>query len=667
MISLSGRSPSPGEKLVALDSLVEFTIIDDGTGIDISTLIVEIRGFRAMNGTTFEDGFDGALSLITSSGSNFAIAIDSDDDFSIGGVYNIKVQVQDLSGNYLNDTYSFKTIPAEPILVESFPISNSILKSPQVLSLEFVDIIEGIASSSINITINNFDYIKDGVIDPLYNGLLSEISIVGTTALVKIDPIAFLVDGLYTLTYSVADPLGNTLQSYFKFTVDLVIPDLPPSFSNTGFLGYFQGIERVSDLGTGDTVVIEWNKPIKKTYRNEVFVITYQSPLRLNVFDNPIYIASSTVDEAAVHGLTPGESLSFGARALEVGEGVFDLNGMDLVDEGFYRLPEAVTISSQVEIGDLIIPVSSVSGYPDAGLLIIGTEAIRYTSVDRTGNRFIIPTNGRGIINSTPSVYLVGDSITLFLGCTDDNTVIVMSTPTHRDGYSSGRELNLEGLTVTDYSDNDRVFHQGFDFCGWHDPRPDETLTGKDDCGTYQGGEFNGWRGLDVYDRMLNREEVLLGVTGEPVILLKRIWDGVVCSCMDSRRMSPKVKSCQECYGTGYVGGFTQFNNTRREDRRILISFDEATEDLLLGEKESLQQEFEPSAWTLPIPSIRDRDLILRFDFTNDVEFIYEVLNVGREKLFNRRFGRQRLSLKRLDKTDINYTFVFDFSNIPTT
>ena len=96
-----------------------------------------------------------------------------------------------------------------------------------------------------------------------------------------------------------------------------------------------------------------------------------------------------------------------------------------------------------------------------------------------------------------------------------------------------------------------------------------------------------------------------------------------------------------------------------------MLSFGDTTEDLKLGMHESLQQEVEPSAWTIPIPAIRDRDLIVRFDFTGDVEFIYEVLNVTKEKAIFRHFTRQRLAIKRMDKTDILYTYPYSLpSNI---
>ena len=47
------------------------------------------------------------------------------------------------------------------------------------------------------------------------------------------------------------------------------------------------------------------------------------------------------------------------------------------------------------------------------------------------------------------------------------------------------------------------------------------------------------------------------------------------------------------------------------------------------------------------------------FDFSGDIEYIYEVLNVTKEKLLYTHYGRQNLTLKRMDKTDILYTFPF--------
>lgn len=665
MLSLVGISPAPGEKNVSLSAPVEFTIQDDGTGIDISTLIVEVRGFRAVTNSEFQSGYDGADSVITPSGNNFIVAIDPETDFAVGTVVGIQVQVQDLDGNFFNHSYSFKTIPEEPILIDSNPTNHETFVVPQEIYLEFDDAIDGVDANTVSVSINGLEYISDGVAVASLNGDLTDISTNGTSVTVTIDPIEPLRDGDYLLTYQVADSNSNTLTGKLRFTVKNREYNLPAIFPQTGFLGFFQGIKRVASQGDGNSLLVEWNTPVRRDFRKEVFTLIYENPIRLQVFDQPKYLAASGVLSAIIRDYESSKPLSFAARAVEFSGGFFKVNGMEVVDTGFYRLPSATELVATLEDDGLVIAVESVDGYPEAGFLLIGVEVIRYTAVDRLNHTFSVPTNGRALLNTSAASYLIGDKVELFLRCTDDNTVIITATPTYHDGYASGREINAEGLVVTDFSDNDKYFFQGFDFCGYHQALPQETLTGKNDkdCGSYLGGEFNGLRGFNLYDRMLNREEVLLDQTGEPVILLKRIWKGETCSCMDPRALHPKMRSCENCYGTGFEGGFTQYLNLRREDRRIMVHFNESPEDLLLGDKDHLIQGFEPNGWTLPIPAVKDRDLLLRFDITNDLEFIYEIQNVSREKILFRQYGRQTFTLKRLDKTDVVYTFPFDLSH----
>jgi hypothetical protein len=446
-------------------------------------------------------------------------------------------------------------------LVESSPLDGQVLVSSQYIYLEFADVFDGIDTDSITVSINGLDYITSGVIQPNVNGSVTNITEESTTAFVRIDPVEPLRNGNYTLRYQVADTLGNKLISELKFTVKLKQVILPSIFPQTGFLGFFQGIKRVSDIGKGDSLLIEWNKPLKRSHQNDVFALIYENQYRLNTFDRPKYLATSDILEAEINNLVAGENLSFGVRALEFPTGLFNPNGMLEIKPNFYQFPEATTVSSQMNINDFTLEVESVDGYPDAGFLFIGNEVIRYTSVDRINNRFFIPINGRNLLNTLSGIYLPGDSVELFSKCTDTNTVIVMGTPTHQDGYGLDRFVMGEGVVVSDFSDNDRLTFPGYDFCGWHATQPSQTLNGINDCGTYLVGEYNGLRGFSLYQRMLDQEEVLLTTTGEPVIFLKRIWDGVTCGCMDPRKMHPKVKSCQECFGTGYVGGYNQFYN----------------------------------------------------------------------------------------------------------
>jgi hypothetical protein len=656
MFSITGLSPTEGEKQVSLGSDIEFTIVDDGTGIDISTLVVEVRGARAVEGLVFKSGYDGANSEINADGDNYDIVIDPEINFPKDSPVFVKIQVQSLDSVYFNQTYVFKTIKEGPVLVESDPVHRGTIIGPQMLTLEFDDPIDGIDLTSIQVNINGLPFITNGAFVSAENGTESSI-VNGDTLLISIDPIEALKNEDYYIGWSIADENAGVSSGRIDFKVSIREATLPDTFPQTGFVGFFQGINRVSDCGDGESVLVEWGEPAKRFYRSDIYVLIYKNASRLDIFDSPpSYIARADVRSVTIGGLTSGETLSWAARAIETYKDALDFTSMTEVTDGVWLFPPNTAVSRSITDTGTKIYVDSLSGFGEAGYLLIGTELIRYNALSDSETAFLVPTGGRGLLNSTPGLYVDGDEVTFFTNCKDENTVIIMSTPTFHDGYDMQREVAGTGLVVTDYSDNDRKFYQGYDFCGYHKALPQQTLNGVDDCGTYLGGEYNGFRGFNLWDRMIGREEVLLDSVGEPVILLKRIWDGQTCSCMGSRRMHPKVKSCKECFGTGYAGGFNQYENLRRGDNRVMLSFAEAPEDLKLGSYEHLEQDFEPSAWTTPVPAIRDRDLIVRFDFTDDQEYIYEVLKVSKEKIVFRHFTRQRLELKRLDKTDIVYT-----------
>jgi hypothetical protein len=659
MLTLSGKSPNEGDNSISLNSLIEFSILDDGTGLNLSSLVVEISGSRAFQGLDFTDPFDGIFSEITSDASGAHLVIDSINDFGEGQVVFVKVQIQNLEDKFYNFEYAFKTIPSEPELEISSPTSGDLVQSDQVLFLQFKDEIDDIDEDSINIYINNSPAVLGGVFQTLYAGNSSVITKTEDRASARIEPTEPFRNGAYTVKYDAADLSGNVLSGSFSYSVDLPAVVLPSVFPQVKFLGYAQGIKKLTNMGRGDMLRVSWNKTVSRSYKGDSFALIYEDESRLDIFDStPKYIADDTVTHYDVSGLTPGLTLSYAVRALEAFSGNLQLSGMTEKSAGVYEIPADITIASQVLSSDTIINVSSTEGYPSAGILILDdSEVIRYTG--KTDTSFLLPTNGRGLNGTSKGIFIEGDSVKMFFACQDKNTSIVMGTPTYVDGYSSGREINGTGLVVTDYSDNDRKFFQGFDFCGYHKAIPQQILQGTNDCGSYLGGEFNGFRGMNLFDRMLNREEVLLDQVGEPTILLKRIWDGETCSCSDPRRMHPKVKGCKLCYGTGYDGGYQQYDYRRRSDGRVMIQFGDTQEDLKLGAQSHLEQMYEPSCWTLPSPAIKDRDLVVRFDFNNDVEFVYEVLNTTKDKLFFRHYTRQRLALKRLDKTDLVYTFPF--------
>lgn len=662
MFSITGLSPQEGSLNNDLDTLIEFSIIDNGSGINISTLSVSINGYSALEGVEFQQGFSGEFSEVTPDGDNYLIAIDSETDFNIDDIVHIKLQVQNLAGSYFNAQYAFKIVQSKPTLVTISPSNNSIVTQPQKMYIEISDIIDGIDTDSINVSLNNDDIIIGGVFQDGYDDESSSILYEDGVASITIHPTDHLIDGDYLLSYSASDQSGNSLSGKSSFSVILSTEILPAVFPQTGFIGFYQGITKASDIGVGDTIMVEWSTPSSRYYNSDVYALIYSGEDRLSLFDDlPSYIATSDVSSAYLTDLTTGLTKSFGVRALETYKDALDLSGMSEISDGTYVVPQPVLLSQQLSADDAIIYASSVSGYPTSGYLLIGNEVIRYSSISESTSSFLVPPSGRGLNNTTASIHFSGDEAKLFLKCQDSNNVIIMCTPTYHEDNPSGRELDNVGLVITDSTLDDRRTFEGLDHCGYHQSLPEQIFRGQNDCGSYLGGEYNGFRGMHLFGRMADREEELLKQTGECVIILKRKWQGETCGCMTMRSVHPKKRTCNVCYGTGYIDGYDQYINTRRQDGLGMVKFNEATDDLNLGAHQALNQNFEPQCWTLPMPQFRDRDIVIRLDYlSQNIEFIYEILNSTRERVFFSNYGRQKLSLKRLDKTSVIYQFPFE-------
>ena len=108
------------------------------------------------------------------------------------------------------------------------------------------------------------------------------------------------------------------------------------------------------------------------------------------------------------------------------------------------------------------------------------------------------------------------------------------------------------------------------------------------------------------------------------------------------------------CYGTKFVFGYEQYFNPRRSDGRILVRSGPADEDLKMTDA-GLESEFILDFWTLTVPTIKDRDIIILFDQNDNEEFRYEVLSVTRNNTIIGLQGGQKFKGQRIRKYDPAY------------
>jgi len=243
---------------------------------------------------------------------------------------------------------------------------------------------------------------------------------------------------------------------------------------------------------------------------------------------------------------------------------------------------------------------------------------------------------------------------------------------TKADGY---HQVPVDYLS-TDLSGADaaNVGFPAYDYAGYHRTDPVQLLTGV--CvGSYIGGEmgcidkygnYQILRGMSLQDQNLQRQEVLLSVTGRTACLLRRVQTGITCACYLPSSENPDDR-CPLCYGTKFVFGYEQWYDPRRSDGRILVRPGPTPESLKRTE-DGLESEFQLDLWTMAVPTIKMRDVLVLFDQNNNEEFRYEVGDVIRNETIVDLQGGQHLKVFRVRKTDPIYQIrVFrDTSDFPS-
>jgi hypothetical protein len=241
------------------------------------------------------------------------------------------------------------------------------------------------------------------------------------------------------------------------------------------------------------------------------------------------------------------------------------------------------------------------------------------------------------------------------------------------DGYRQvTSDLLSTDLTAADAAN---VLFPMYDYAGWH--RTDPVLLMNGTCvGSYIGGQlgcidgygnYNILRGFSLQDQNTQRQDVLLSVTGRPACLIRRVQTGITCACYlpSSEYQDDR---CPLCYGTKFVFGYEQYFNPRRSDGRIMVRPSPTAENLKMYEA-GLESEFPLDLWTLTVPTIKTRDVIVLFDQDDNESFRYEVGDVIRNETALSLVGGQHLKTFRVRKFDPIYQIrIFrDTSDFPQT
>ena len=448
---------------------------------------------------------------------------------------------------------------------------------------------------------------------------------------------------------------------------------------------FWAGLQNALPQRDGYTVFLSWKYAIQSFPLNTIgYNIYYSNDIDTIFSEGPKVFSTQLTTYVA--GFEPGTLMFFAQRAMEYDASILKYTQFEpsTVAPGTYTYP-TTALASDIDGYTKTIPLIDASGFPTKGIIQIGDELLYYKTIDYGGN--IITAQERGTYNTPITIHQVDGYdgyeyedplVRYFWGFEDQNNIVIEAAPrfepeefayTEMDGY---KQTAIDILnTNLSASDASNAGFDTYDYSGYHQTNILDYFSGH--CiGSYAGGSYgcaDGYmmRGLNLQDINTQRLDILLDVEGEPVVLLKRLWTGIRCNCFRANQENPEGR-CPICLATGYVGGYEQYYNSRRPDSRIICRFD-PTVDNLAPKPHGLQQEFVPNAWTLVIPVLHDRDVLIRFNQDGTEEYRYEIVNVTRNKLLFSLSGSQKFTAYRLDRSDIIYQWraVRNTSALPVT
>lgn len=437
----------------------------------------------------------------------------------------------------------------------------------------------------------------------------------------------------------------------------------------------FGGLNLAKSLNDGYRIGLEWDRAYASQFGNLVAYNIYYSTVRTDVISEGVkFVSIFDGYNVCIEGFAPGQLVFFAVRGTEYDPAWYDLTELQDGTDGLKVYTESLLLS---DISDeaLAIPVSDIADWPSFGVARVGNELIRYNSTDIITSSLIV--SQRGFLDSNIRFHntdgfdgyaIQNPIVRFFVGFEDNNLRIHMETstfssPNHAFTFADGYATNTDKLT-SDLSNSDANLANfpEYDGVGWHRTDPKLMVQGK--ClSTYIGGEqycADGYlgigrqtRGVPFTEQAARREELLLRTTGQPVMLVKRLWEGIRCACVRLTNEQPE-KRCTKCFGTGFITGYEQFYNPRRSDGRILIR-PTPWSDTLKFHDAGLESESIIEFWTLGYPAIKNRDIIVRYHKDGIEEFRYEVLDVTRNLMFDEDLGTQKFKAQRIRKTSPIY------------
>lgn len=339
------------------------------------------------------------------------------------------------------------------------------------------------------------------------------------------------------------------------------------------------GIKLVNSLGTGTDVEIYWYEAFPDVSTYKIAYNIYFSSEEATVFaEGPKYVSTNNAGLVAkISGFDAGDTYYFCVRATEYDPLWYNLNfladGYALVDGYNLKAYPETLLAADISATDMFIPITDINLFPPYGIIQIGFEYIKYDSKDIPNSTLLVSERGflgtkitEHLSDGYDGVLLNDPIVKFFTGLEETNKFISpeevrFNYPNFPYSIVDGYRQITEDLLTTDLtaSDANAVNFPTYPFNDW--VRGDLDILFKGGClDSYIGvttgcADGYGGVGLQVRNNSISdindqRQELLLSFTGEPVLLMKRLWKGIACSCVEINKQSPEAR-CPFCFVPG--------------------------------------------------------------------------------------------------------------------
>lgn len=171
---LADQDPLPGATGVAKDKLIEFSVLDLDSGVDLTTVTIWVEGATAYTGATdtFSAPYNGGGSAhtpVAGPPAGYHFAIEKTANWASKANITVRVVAQDANGNLLDSTWDFNVEDYEgPTLANSSPTGSGVSKTAPV-SFDLHDA-TGVDQSTLDVVIAGDAAISAGVFQGSWTG-----------------------------------------------------------------------------------------------------------------------------------------------------------------------------------------------------------------------------------------------------------------------------------------------------------------------------------------------------------------------------------------------------------------------------------------------------------------------------------------------------------------